>query len=223
MGEIMMSIKIGMVILMTTLFVILPIFQLAQAEVFKWVDEKGTIHFTEDPATIPEKYRDNAKSRVMEEEPIQPRRKSEPMERSPSGSRETINTEKEQFPKRTEGEPQKTGEETISVPSPGYIPFEKFKHITKGMTEAEVLSRLGSPTREEQGEMKSKGRVSGGSVSGFVDSGGHFSGTASGGSFRGETIVVKRYYYIGDRSKGEQTRVITFEKGKVVSYQSISP
>ena len=24
----------------------------SHAEIFKWVDEKGTIHFTEDPATI---------------------------------------------------------------------------------------------------------------------------------------------------------------------------
>jgi hypothetical protein len=37
------------------------------AEIFKWIDEKGTVHFTEDPATIPEKYRDKVKSRATEE------------------------------------------------------------------------------------------------------------------------------------------------------------
>jgi hypothetical protein len=26
---------------------------LASAEIFKWVDAKGTIHFSDDPATIP--------------------------------------------------------------------------------------------------------------------------------------------------------------------------
>lgn len=82
------------------------------------------------------------------------------------------------------------------------------------MTEAEVLSLSGSPTREEEGEVKSRGTVSGGSVSGFLDPAGDFSGTMSGGSFKGETIAVKRYYYMGDRSKAEQTRVITFEKGR---------
>lgn len=91
------------------------------------------------------------------------------------------------------------------------------------MTEAEVLSRFGSPTRVEEDVVKSSGTVSGGTVTGFVSPGGSISGTVSGGSFKGETIVVKKYYYIGDRSKGEQTRVIIFEKGKVVDYKTISP
>jgi hypothetical protein len=112
-------------------------------------------------------------------------------------------------------------EEANRAPSPGYIPFEKFKYATKGMTEAEVLSRFGPPTRLEEDEVKSKGTVSGGTVSGFVSLSGSVSGTVSGGSFRGEAIVVKKYYYIGDRSKGEQTRVIIFEKGRVVNYQTI--
>jgi hypothetical protein len=46
----------------------LMIFKPSHAEIYKWVDEKGTIHFTEDPSTIPEKYRDKVKSRVVEEE-----------------------------------------------------------------------------------------------------------------------------------------------------------
>jgi len=41
---------------------------MATAEIYKWVDEKGTVHFTEDPATIPEKYREKAKSRTTEED-----------------------------------------------------------------------------------------------------------------------------------------------------------
>jgi len=89
------------------------------------------------------------------------------------------------------------------------------------MTEAEVLSRFGSPTRVEEDEVKSKGTISGGTVSGSVSPGGSFSGTVSDSSFKSETVVVKKYYYIGDRSKGEQTRVIIFEKGKVVDYKTI--
>jgi len=120
-------------------------------------------------------------------------------------------------------EVERKREDASRAPSPGYIPFEKFKHVTKGMTEAEVLSRLGPPTRVEEDEVKSSGTVSGGSVSGFVHPGGQFSGSVSDRSFKTETVVVKRYYYIGDRSKGEQTRIIIFEKGKVVDYKSISP
>jgi Skp family chaperone for outer membrane proteins len=44
----------------------------AHAEIFKWVDEKGTVHFTEDSATIPEKYRDQVKSRQTEEDLMTP-------------------------------------------------------------------------------------------------------------------------------------------------------
>ena len=63
----MTSMKTMVLVLMITLFGLLPIFQLAHAEVFKWVDEKGTVHFTENPATIPEKYRDKAQSKDEQE------------------------------------------------------------------------------------------------------------------------------------------------------------
>ena len=43
---------------------------LVSAEIYKWVDEKGTVHFTEDPATIPPKYIDETKSRTTEEDHI---------------------------------------------------------------------------------------------------------------------------------------------------------
>lgn len=56
------------VIIITILLGLLLIFQIAHAEIYKWVDEKGTIHFTEDPSTIPEKYRDKVKSRTTEED-----------------------------------------------------------------------------------------------------------------------------------------------------------
>lgn len=40
----------------------------AHAEIYKWVDGKGVVWFTDDPATIPEKYRDSAKGRTTEED-----------------------------------------------------------------------------------------------------------------------------------------------------------
>jgi hypothetical protein len=212
------------IILATIMFGLLLHFQPAQAEIYKWIDEKGTVHFTEDTETIPERYRKNVESRTTEEDLMSPeermriKRESEEQEKEKRSKKEIIKTIETPKPVRpVESEPVDSG------PSPGYIPLEKFMHITKRMTEAEVLSRLGPPTREEWGEAKSTGTVSGGTVNGFVSPGGSISGTVSGGSYSGETIVVKRYYYIGDRSKGEQTRVIIFEKGKVVDYKTISP
>jgi hypothetical protein len=45
--------------------------QLAHAqEIYKWVDEKGTVHLTEDPSTIPEKYK-GAGIKQQEEKELQ--------------------------------------------------------------------------------------------------------------------------------------------------------
>ena len=188
--------------------------QSAQAEIYKWIDEKGTIHFTEDPETIPERYRENVKSRTTEEDLMSPeermkvKREREEQEKGKGFKKEATETTETPKPIRPV-----ESESVDSGPSPGYIPFEKFKYITKGMTEAEVLSRLGPPTNVQEDEVKSKG-----TITGDVSPDGSLSA-----SYKGGTHTVKRYYYVGDRSKGEQTRVITFEKGKVVSYSSISP
>jgi hypothetical protein len=206
----------------------LLMFKSSHAEIFKWVDEKGTVHFTEDPATIPEKYGEKTQSRTTEEDlaPFEQRimlKKKEEAELRERLKREKNKAEikrlDEQLKKISEGvekerrEAERKKEEANRAPSPGYIPFEKFKYVQKGMTEAEVLSRFGPPTRVEEDEVKSKG-----TITGDVSRGGALSA-----SYKGEAHIVKRYYYIGDRSKGEQTRVIIFEKGKVVDYQSISP
>jgi hypothetical protein len=55
---------------MKTILIILIIFasSVCFGEIYKWVDEKGTVHFTEDPTMIPDKYRDKAKSRTTEED-----------------------------------------------------------------------------------------------------------------------------------------------------------
>ena len=49
-------------------------------EMYRWVDEKGTVHFTDDLSNIPEKYREDAETRKPSKEtPIpQPQQKSEP-------------------------------------------------------------------------------------------------------------------------------------------------
>lgn len=46
----------------------------AYAEMYKWVDEKGTVHFTDDRSKIPEKYQSDAESRNEAEEASAPQK-----------------------------------------------------------------------------------------------------------------------------------------------------
>jgi uncharacterized protein (DUF4415 family) len=50
----------------------LLIFPPASAEVFKWVDDKGTIHFTEDESAVPERYQQQTEKRPLPEDPGSP-------------------------------------------------------------------------------------------------------------------------------------------------------
>jgi len=47
-------------------------------EMYKWVDEKGTVHFTDDLSSIPEKYRPDAETRKPPEESSTPRPQEKP-------------------------------------------------------------------------------------------------------------------------------------------------
>jgi clan AA aspartic protease (TIGR02281 family) len=53
------------ILLMMMLGVLVPS---SYGEMYKWVDEKGTVHFTDDPSNIPEKYRPDAETRKPREE-----------------------------------------------------------------------------------------------------------------------------------------------------------
>jgi len=68
----MKTMKQVTLVVLTPIFALLVFSQFVCAEVFKWIDEKGTVHFTDDPATIPEKYRDSAKGRITEEDLMSP-------------------------------------------------------------------------------------------------------------------------------------------------------
>jgi hypothetical protein len=37
-------------------------------DVYKWIDEKGTVHFSEDESSVPEKYRDQVEKKSLPEE-----------------------------------------------------------------------------------------------------------------------------------------------------------
>jgi hypothetical protein len=42
-------------------------------EVYKWVDEKGTIHFAEDESSVPEEYRDQLEKKSLKEDSKTPK------------------------------------------------------------------------------------------------------------------------------------------------------
>jgi predicted aspartyl protease len=48
------------------------------AEMYKWVDEKGTLHFTDDPSKIPEKYRSDTEYRKTPKETSPAKKEEEP-------------------------------------------------------------------------------------------------------------------------------------------------
>ena len=49
---------------LTSLIIVLALFvPSSYGEMYKWVDEKGTVHFTDDLSTIPEKNREGAETR----------------------------------------------------------------------------------------------------------------------------------------------------------------
>lgn len=52
------------------ILVLLCITELAFGEVYKWVDEKGVVHFTDDISQIPEKYRPQIKTLEYPEETV---------------------------------------------------------------------------------------------------------------------------------------------------------
>ena len=65
-----------MKIIIMTIFFLIFFVGATHSEIYKWTDDKGTVHFTEDPATIPEKYRDEAKGRITEEDLMTPEERS---------------------------------------------------------------------------------------------------------------------------------------------------
>jgi hypothetical protein len=75
-----MKTSIELVAILTFFVFIQPVY----AEIYKWTDDKGGVHFTEDPFTIPDKYRDKVKSRETEEDKLTPQEKArtkQPQER----------------------------------------------------------------------------------------------------------------------------------------------
>jgi hypothetical protein len=79
------------------------------------------------------------------------------------------------------------------------IPADKAIHLTKGMSEAEVLSRFGPPTTVSYGSTETKGRI------------------GDSGRVKLRSTETKIYNYIGD--PGEWNTIIYIQDGKVVDYK----
>jgi hypothetical protein len=62
-----MSMKRTMLLILVGM-ITLPFFAGGQ-ETYQWVDEKGTVHFTDDVGKIPEKYQDQVKKKKSPDEP----------------------------------------------------------------------------------------------------------------------------------------------------------
>ena len=68
-------------------------------EVYRWVDEKGMVHFTDDLTLVPEKYRDQVQQKIPSKElppsqstspqPVEPPNTMEPKRETPSGPEAT--------------------------------------------------------------------------------------------------------------------------------------
>ena len=69
-----------------TLFIIILIGLVSPCygEMYKWVDEKGTVHFTDDLSKIPEKYRPDAETRKPPTEISAPEMKDKSISSPPS-------------------------------------------------------------------------------------------------------------------------------------------
>jgi hypothetical protein len=59
--------KIGLIAALTIGLLTIPF--LAHAEVYRWIDDKGDVHFTDDYSKIPEKYRPVAETRRFPQDP----------------------------------------------------------------------------------------------------------------------------------------------------------
>ena len=64
------------------IWIISPPMVLGQ-EVYQWVDEKGTVHFTDDPGQIPERYQDQVIKKKTPLEPVAPSSGRRPKEPKP--------------------------------------------------------------------------------------------------------------------------------------------
>ena len=116
------------IILTTIIFGLLLHSQLAHAEeIYKWIDEKGTTHYSDNPNAVPEKYKNKAQKKDIDEfpplVPDKPERPqsfdSKPLSNTTESSRPVrLKVREDQIPGRS----QKEKEPQYSLPLLAYDP-----------------------------------------------------------------------------------------------------
>jgi len=92
---------------------ILTTASLASAEIYNWVDDKGTVHFTEDPSTIPQKYINQTKSRTTEEDHMTMEQRIEAKQEQESRAKETMERNKQEYQMSLEEENSRKAERQL--------------------------------------------------------------------------------------------------------------
>ncbi len=65
-GEPMRTINVGLSALTLFLFLFISPIPSSMGQIYKWVDDEGTVHMTDNPGNIPEKYRNQAQKRTFD-------------------------------------------------------------------------------------------------------------------------------------------------------------
>jgi hypothetical protein len=145
-------------IILLSIFLYVPSFS---GEVYRWMDEKGTIHFTDDSSMIPEQYSDQAKRIEVPEEILkEPERFGKPEGRSERVKEYLENPEKRiEAKKRMEKkiseleEELKLSEETLKrieeYETENYLYYQPFKDPKTGK-----WVPVASPYYEEKRRLK---------------------------------------------------------------------
>jgi hypothetical protein len=100
-GTIMMMRKAMKTWVLTGALFVLPLVCPSHAEeIYKWVDEKGTVHFSEDESNVPEKYREQIEKKSVPEEARRPEEKVKVRKQNGKGGKDRFTVkEKEKINK----------------------------------------------------------------------------------------------------------------------------
>lgn len=161
---------------------------------FKWSDDHGNLYLTDDLTKVPEPFRDQIDT--FELPPLQ-EEKQTGRDREPSRDEEPPPLPRPGV-REMDREPEKQGQPSREPHVYKEIPFDQFIHITVGMDEAEVLSRLGFPS--------------------LVTPSDYFYGERARYRYR-----IIRLIYLGNRELNQKTTVIEIRNGRVVNIERIFP
>ena len=85
-------------------------------EIYKWVDEKGTVHFSEDESSVPEDYREQTEKKPVPEEAKPPEERAKVKKQDGKGTKDLVVKEKERINKnKIEGDVIESVKATLSL------------------------------------------------------------------------------------------------------------